>query len=289
MLQISSDEVNSQLPKVCRDPSPFPLTNRRHAILFRHFIEKWGPLLDVTVKDEVFGKWVPERAEHDTLLFYSILATASRHSSYQNSEGTLESRELYSKSLSLLIAKLSNADAMADENVIASAVILRGYEEWGAMDAGSDAENHLLGVNLYLNDQIWNRMKSTTVNITQGAFWVFLRQDLFTGVQYSHPLRLKPQYYQLHEAYNHETSNDHCVWANHMLCIIANIVNFCFDKSQANRDQWLYLDGHIERWRANCPPQFTPYYYDSNQKEGNAYFPEICLLHIWHGKSFHQY
>lgn len=263
--------------------SAFPLTSKRRAILLRHFMDNLSPLYDATNTDEDFRRTVPARAGDHPILLYSLLTLSSRHLAFLNGVDSLEAEELYNESLNLLIPILNNPEAMADETILASAVLLRLYEELTAPYTGSDEENHLSGINLYISALKKQHDSSKHTHLAQTVFDVFLRQDLYTSIRNSHPLKLKTGYYPLDiPAYLQGRSKEHCQWATCAVRIVAHIANFCFDQVVKDVKEWRHLQNYLQTWRERCPALFTPYYYEEEKGEGEASYPQMWLWQIWH-------
>jgi len=265
--------------------STFPLSNRRHAILFCHYVDNLSHWLDVTSRMEHFSKELPARAAHCDLLFYAILTLSSRHLSRINFQNTYEAEEYHERCLNILIPIFNNEEAIADENILATAVLLRLYEEMTASVAGSDEEKHLKGINVYVNAVNACLDFKEKGDVGRTAFWAYLRQDLYITMLYAHPLKLRPELYPLD--YIHETSDDDCIWANQAICIVANVANFCYNTvNRTQSSMWEYLDAQIERWHMKLPSRFRPILYGQQAAFENRFYPEIRFQQIWHGCKF---
>lgn len=275
----TSDTKESLNSLLSSSKSMFPLTNRRHASLFSHYIQVLARGLDVTSSERYFSTTVPALAAHCELLFYAILTFSSRHLSLIDPHDGLEAEEFHEKCLNILIL-FSNEVTILDENLLAATVLLRVYEELSAPLDGADEERHLSGISAYLNSL---NVSTIHIDIRNTAFWPYLRQDLYSSILSSSPLKLKPKFYPLNCLY--EASNDDCVWSNHAICIFANIVNFCYNGSDTkSRESWKVLEAHSERWHEHLPSGFGPVYFGHQHSAWeNRFYPEIYFQQIWHG------
>jgi len=147
-------------------------------------------------------------------LFYAILTLSSRHLSFIKPHDGLEAEEFHEKCLNILIL-FSNQVALLDENLLAATVLLRVYEELSAPLDGADEERHLSGISAYLNSL---HVSTSNEDIRKAAFWSYLRQDLYSSILSSSPLRLMPKFSALKCVY--EVSENDCVWSNHAICFL---------------------------------------------------------------------
>lgn len=97
--------------------------------------------VDTCDKRSFFGTEVTRRACHIPLLAYTILAFTSQHmaltSGLAEKPGSPDPAVYYGRAVHLLIPELNGPIENLDENVLASIVLLRNYEEHAGRPGGS--------------------------------------------------------------------------------------------------------------------------------------------------------
>jgi hypothetical protein len=128
--------------------------------------------------------------------------------------------------------------------------------------------------------------------VRQAAFWVYVRQCLYTATVNQQPANLDPSLELLpiapprddekpSEMLARETG-----WANVIVFFCASIINFCFGgirgSTAARMQTWNELWGAIQWWRRERPSSFNPIY--SSPATETSVFPEIWFASDWHGE-----
>ncbi|KAH0394507.1 hypothetical protein KCU89_g11291, partial [Aureobasidium melanogenum] len=107
----------------------WPLKSAQEAQLMRFFVEKIAPAIDLCDRDRHFALVVPQRASQCPILLNAVFAASARHLSTISDFDPIVSNKYNQECLKHLIPKLSDADAITDENLLAATVILRHLEE----------------------------------------------------------------------------------------------------------------------------------------------------------------
>lgn len=77
-----------------------------------------------------------------------------------------------------------------------------------------------------------------------------------------------------------------CAWANRMVSLTCDIINYCFDEDEKSVDEWLILGAKLERWNVEKPVTFRPFCERERDIGRKRVFPEIWLASDCHGMFF---
>jgi hypothetical protein len=83
---------------------------------------------------------VPRRALYTNVLLYAVLALSSRHLSLTDGGDTVEASFYHGRCMELMTFLLSNPATFYDDNLVATLVCMRTYEE---LDEKADNSIHL--------------------------------------------------------------------------------------------------------------------------------------------------
>lgn len=118
--------------------------SRREAFLLRHYVNKIAPWIDACDLSLQFTLEVPKRALQKPIILYAILAVSSRHQAIIADHQDQHEADFYqSKCVNLVIEALSNVQTTYDDNLLATVVLLRVYEE---IEHSTDMHFHLRGM-----------------------------------------------------------------------------------------------------------------------------------------------
>jgi hypothetical protein len=101
-------------------------------------------------------------------------------------------------------------------------------------------------------------------------------------------LQLHPLPASMHDSHPLARLRLETAWANQMTWHLAQVINYCFDNSDAHgershRDQrWQELWDEVQQWAAEKPEGFEPIWQGEPGDKGP--FPEIWFTTDWHGK-----
>lgn len=160
---------------------------------------------------------------------------------------------------------------------------------------GSDSEQHLAGTSAILRaSQGAHFVDPSAPTLREAAFWVYVRQCLYTAtinqqapaVDFS--LELHPAPESMHDEYPLARLRLETAWANQMTWNLAQVVNYCFDGTEAHGDRvprgrrWQDLWDQVQQWQERRPAGFNPIW--QGEAGQNGPFPEIWFTTDWHGK-----
>jgi hypothetical protein len=126
--------------------------------------------------------------------------------------------------------------------------------------------------------------------LRQAAFWVALRQELFTSFMKQRPLNFPMSHC---DAFRNLSPQEDVIWADRLVIFCADLLEFCYGSSYAhNTDRPSYHHHDPSRWRElqeyerdlslALPKSFEPICYRAPDTESGQVFPEI-----WHLESCH--
>ncbi|CAG8125654.1 unnamed protein product [Penicillium olsonii] len=190
------------IPSCVNGDTTHPSSQLQESCLMRYFIEELSPWFDHCDELRHFQLVVPRRAERCLALRNAVFAVSARHLSrlpqYMTSRGIVYQGELLpdlTKSTSLeymlkCIPELTRFHEIQDpthqENIMATTVILRQYEEMEEELEEGEVGNYANDrVNfLAITHTIINTMISTPLDhpLATAAFWITVRQDVYCAL-----------------------------------------------------------------------------------------------------------
>ncbi|KJR89525.1 ARCA-like protein [Sporothrix schenckii 1099-18] len=266
-------------PNIYTEKSVFPLQDKQQAILLRHFVQNLAIWLDLCEPAQQFGTIVPKRAATCTVLLNAILALSSKHLAHIGNFDRYASDRYHQECLNVLIPMLSHEDTAADENLFAATIILRVWEEMEFKHSGFDSQGYLLGIHAFVHGHGHKIVPNT---LSAAAFWVGLRQEIYTATINQQPVKAPLVLSLADSARGLSPAEDHD-WANRAVIHCVDVLNFCFGETVSTlspRFSWDELSSWNKQWSARLPDSFTPTYF-KERGPGDA-FPEI-----WHHSSWH--
>lgn len=271
--QVSFTAVSESLSRIYLEESVWPLSNREEAFLLRYFVEKLSRNFDLTDPLRHFRTVVPQRAATCPTLLNAILALSSRHLNRTKQYDPLVSNQYHQECLKHLIPMLDDANAVLDENLLASTIILRHLEEIEVPLSGhspADQQGHLLGANTFLTAQVHSTSES---GLRQAAFWVGLRQEIYVAFVNQRSIIPELGYCNIDRSF--EAAPDH-VWACRIVILCADVIRYCFGDSDHSTAAYTFLAESVARWHESKPASWTPVYYRApGQDEA---FPEVWYI-----------
>lgn len=142
-----------------------------------------------------------------------------------------------------------------------------------------DHERHLAGCSAFVNAQ---RSCATSGGLRQAAFWVFVRQDMYMALYNQRPLMFNLPEWNVEISFNYDA--DENTWANWMVWIAAEVVDFCFGEHDNRFERWDILNRKSQTWYNCKPASFSPIYYRDRAPEEGRYLPDIWLACPWHSE-----
>ncbi|KAK2474216.1 hypothetical protein H9L39_14176 [Fusarium oxysporum f. sp. albedinis] len=235
------------------------------------------PWFEVTDPD--FTNEALRRAPRCPLLLYSLLAVSSSHKSRFLDDPDIAQdyarygEAYHEKCISLLLPMLNDSESITDGAFLACSTILRWYEELSAPIHGRDDARHLLGgyasvAESFRQDLPWEGFR-------QAALWIHLRQDIFNAVINQRVPRTNVNRLGI----DHSSSpTDETTWAKRVLCLEAEVVEYCFSHEGSSIQRYTSLEVRLEDWDRQKPQTFTPVFYQERDPSQGVSFPIVSVL-----------
>ncbi|KAF5026580.1 hypothetical protein F66182_1306 [Fusarium sp. NRRL 66182] len=259
---MSSNMENDQASTSSRRDSASLINDRTEAHLLRHYRQTLAPLLEVT-----------KRASECQLLLNAIFALSALHLSLTCSFDASVAVKYYARCTSMLDSVLKKEQSVQDDNVLATMVIIRKYEEMN----GHDCEQHMAKSAALFNSPAC----ALGSGLGQTAFWQFIRQDIYLSLPKRKPPRTN---ISIQPPLTKDMGPPDCVWANRIVWITVSVLAYCFAEEPQDTMVWHDLNQKILQWDREKPPTFDPVYFREPSRQEGRFFPEIWLSDPWHGE-----
>lgn len=291
------DHVPVSLPEP--DPSPTDVDpSRRSAILLRYFTDEVAGRFDLCDPERHFTQVVPQYARTCGPLRYAILTTAARHlirlPRHRNAAGVVEwqghqlpdlteavALTYHTECIKDLLALSMDPDQVHNDHLLAAAIILRTDEEMDAplRENPEDQEVFLRMLNAFIASQVPQAAAAiphsspSGSGLRQAAFWVALRQEVFTSFMKQRPLTFPLAHC---DAFRSLSPAPDAVWADRLIIFCADVLEYCYGSQEvtthSSLQRWQALAAYQDELHACLPESFDPLY----MRDGEI-FPEI-----WH-------
>lgn len=245
----------------------------REACLLQHFIEKIAPWIDACDSSDQFQKEVPRRAIRIPVILYAILSLSSRHQAIMKNLSQDEASFYHGKCLRLVIEALSASESMYDDNLLATVVLLRVYEE---IDHSTDMHLHLRGMSRLLSAI---PEFSHSGGLAEAASWQALRQDIQVSLSSGQvpSLQLEP-----YERSSVVSFRDDAACANMVILLFAKILRFVNDTAsslyQQGVDTYDTLKQQLRKWEHRRQLLFEPTFSAVAKLDTDDPWPIVLLL-----------
>ncbi|KAB8272507.1 hypothetical protein BDV30DRAFT_249456 [Aspergillus minisclerotigenes] len=254
---------------------PWPQTGPKEACLLRYFFDLCGP-------ERHFVRAIPQIARGSEPLRNATLAVSARHFStlpkekqsniieeygLQQDLGINEETVLYyhNKCITDLRSLASEPEALMDEILLATVVILRFYEELDSPFIDLPTETAIQGLHVFIEAQA--KLALSTPGLRQAVFWIGFRQEFHVAFSQQRPIRLPLS-----------ITTPYLIWTNRLLIICAYALQYCYDDQPAPLDRYCELIDLHNRWLQSRPPSFSPIYYEKPNHGMGELFPKIWYL-----------
>lgn len=252
--------------------------SHREALLMQHFAQKLAPWMDCCDPACHFAQEVPRRAMRITMVLYAVLALSSRHQSLLTKCDANEGSYYHGRCLELVIRELSNPESSYDDNLFATMVCMRVYEE---LDNTSQADDflHLKGVGRLL------RAIPTFAHsggLAEAASWQALRQDVYVAIRDKVPPSFDLDNYGLSRVFDFR---DDAACANVIILIFGRILRLLYSPPDAMFfNAWGEIEHQVELWDAQRARVFQPLFVKKADPDENQPFPIVRLINPAQGK-----
>ncbi|KAF2208648.1 hypothetical protein CERZMDRAFT_48636 [Cercospora zeae-maydis SCOH1-5] len=249
-----------------------PSLSRREAYLVQHFINKIGPWIDVCDAQMHFTHELPRQAMSRPMVLYALLALASRHLSVMSrqSEEPAEAAFYHGQCLKFVIEQLQGPEALYDDNLLASVVCLRIYEE---INFTNDEAHHLAGT-----DRLMRAIPTFAISggLGEAACWQSLRQDIYMSMTRNRPPSFNLENFELSSVF---TFRDDGACANIIILAFAKILRLTYTISEQNNvAAWNRMAQDVEAWNERRLRLFQPIYYEDLDLAQSQPFPIIHCI-----------
>jgi hypothetical protein len=252
--------------------------SHREALLMQHFIQKLAPWMDCCDPVFHFGQEVPRRAVRIPMLLYAVLALSSRHQSLLTKGDANEGLSYHGRCLKLVIRELSKPESSYDDNLVATMVCMRVYEE---LDNTSKADKfvHLQGVGRLLRAV---PTFARSGGLAEAASWQALRQDVYVSIRDKIQPTFDLDNYGLSRFFNFSTDG---ACANVIILIFGRILRHLYAPAGPTLyDAWREIEHHVQLWDAQRARVFQPLFVKNANPEGNQPFPIVHVMNAAQGK-----
>jgi len=252
--------------------------SHREALLMQHFAQKLAPWIDCCDPVCHFGQEVPRRAVRIPMVLYAVLALSSIHQSLLTKCDANEGSYYHGRCLELVIRELSKPESSYDDNLFATMVCMRIYEE---LDATSKADDflHLKGVGRLL------RAIPTFAHsggLAEAASWQALRQDVYVAIRDKVPPSFDLDNYGLSRVFDFR---DDAACANVAILLFGRILRLLYSPPDPTlSDAWKEIEHHVELWDEQRSRVFQPLFVKKASPDENQPFPIVRLINPAQGK-----
>jgi hypothetical protein len=238
---------------------------------------KIAPWIDACDLKRQFELEVPRRAMHTPNLLYAILSLSSRHQAIMLGHSQHEASFYHGQCLRLVIDALSAAESLYDDNLLATVVLLRVYEE---IDHSTDLHFHLHGMSKLLKAI---PKFSHSGGLAEAASWQALRQDSKVSLTLGTPLTFALEPYQRSCVVSFR---DDAACANMVILLFAKIIRFINTERSAKTDDdtWDTLEAQLSQWSERRKRLFEPLFSGFADDSGNQRSPVMVLLNAPQGE-----
>jgi hypothetical protein len=267
-VQCSPATASTQTPDKM-DTAPMVLLDR-DAFLMQHFTQKLAPWMDCCDPARHFAQEVPRRALYTNVLLYAVLALSSRHLSLTDGGDTVEASFYHGRCMELMTFLLSNPATFYDDNLVATLVCMRTYEE---LDEKADNFIHLQGIGRLLHAV---PTFAHSGGLAEAASWQALRQDIYVAVRNETQPSFDLDTYNTTQAFEFR---DDSSCAKAITLIFGRLLRLTYSPTQPMPlDAWRELEHHVELWNTQRSRIFRPLFMKDANVNENQPFPIIRLI-----------
>lgn len=254
---------------------PRPVLSAREAFLIQHYVAKLAPWIDACDLTNQFAIEVPKRAVHNVMVLYALLSVSSGHLATGNGHESHETSFYHGRCLRLVIEALSAPRSTYDDNLFATVVLLRVYEE---SEHSTDTYTHISGITRML-EAIPEYAHSG--GLAEATSWQALRQETYASLMTGQPPSLNMETYELSPAL---LFPDDGACANAVVLMFAKIIRLT-TTDPSNADAWNLLEDELQLWSERRAQLFQPIYQEEIDMDGGRPCPIICVINAPQGEA----
>ncbi|KAL2836681.1 hypothetical protein BJY01DRAFT_221737 [Aspergillus pseudoustus] len=253
----------------------WPLKSPFEASLLKYFLTTLSPWFDYCDPQQHFRTYIGNTAATDITLLYAVLAVSARHQSTSLHWHSHIADEYQKRCLRSLIEALDDEENTLKDTILASAVILRFFEEMTEPPEES-VRTHMLSAQLLLRITEGHVYRSS---FTDAAFMVVLRSEIYVANLTQRPIG------NLADHCNIDTSlepTSERMWALRAIANAAKATNIAYEESAgSSKYQWESVMQYIDEWERLCPESFRPIYSRNHISPTNP-FPQMYYTNDYH-------
>lgn len=204
------------------------------------------------------------------LVLFAILATSSRHLAILSRQpDPAEASFYHGQCLRLVIEQLAQPESIHDDNLLATVVCLRIYEE---IEHKTDNHLHLAGISRLL------RAIPTFAHsggLGEAACWQSLRQDIYICLVRGLPPSLDLEGFEQSSVFNFR---DDAACANVIILWLAKILRLANADGKPASSAWNRLALDVEAWNDRRVRLFQPFHYEDFDTGDSRPFPVIHMI-----------
>lgn len=210
------------------------------------------------------------------MVLRAVLAAAARHKALTTYENQTDAAFYHGQCLELLIDALSAPDLAYDDNLLATIVCMRVYEE---LDDSCDDTLHLQGVRRLLTVI---PTLAHTGGLAEAASWQALRQDIYVALHKKVAPSFDLEPYRLSKVFD---LRDHDAHANVIVLLFARILQVTYPlPGSATNESIAELQREVDSWHMQSASVFKPLYHKEADIMAGQPFPTICLSYPAQGQ-----
>jgi hypothetical protein len=243
-----------------KEPWQVSISLQDHEIsIFRRFVDRLGPWLDLYDPMKHFSTFVPQLAVANEGVMKSILALSARHLSIKPAEESppidrTAAVQYYYETLHYLQGAMKYESYTRSLELIATALIVSMYE---MIDGGASKgwERHLKGVFWIQRSR---NIGAESLGLEGAGWWAWLRQDVWAA------FRERRRVYSFHRPVKQYADMNQYDLASKSVYLLAQAVNYCSEHEakegvsnlHARIERARVLLDMLDEWRRNLTIQF---------------------------------
>ncbi|ETS80444.1 hypothetical protein PFICI_07973 [Pestalotiopsis fici W106-1] len=234
--------------------------NEQEVFYIEHFVKHVAPWIDIDDALCLFAYEVPRRAMNDAALLMAVLAVASKHLSAIASLDASISDSYYQRSIEALTPTLRLPGISNNDNIMATTVLLRFWEEFGEPLTGLDISFHLFGAKVLIDASADLQQVSP---LQVAAQWLGLRQEVRIAFLTNRAVSLDLHRFDKFLDESSPLSPDRD-WSYRMFLILARTLNWCFADRDRQIAEYDDLVQQCSAWMLQSPVSFQPIFKSDN-------------------------
>ncbi|KAI5842818.1 hypothetical protein BZA05DRAFT_188518 [Tricharina praecox] len=256
----------------------WPLGDRRDAVLLRHYITHLGKWYDVHDSKNHFQTVVPLESASNPMLLSAMLALAARHLTHTSDYDPGVAGHYHQVCLKQFIPALESAGRSLEPTFLATALLLRTYEEFDTtQDDAQVGGDYLARASLLFCSPPPQDLPANSLRTA--CFWIHLRQEITSSFLARRPV--STHHSHLQHVLSHSRSDAYTP-ANAITLLAADILAFAFsvNGSGSSNSLWERLYTQVADWHALHSPSFHRLYHVPRDSARGQWWPETWVRTI---------